>query len=1439
MTTQRTSQAPRQATVSLADIRQTYSQTRLRFTKTRGVQRITREGGIEPDFITLICLVSEIYRSYGDELEPVRQFHPSRETPYSQGHTSSVSHTKISRHITIAVSRDDATTTISEGIIIKRPRKSILEQDTYALVSFITELRVRTHAPLKEHPNIAQLRGVGWDFEDEEATIPRPLLLEELAPQGSLDNFWARWNFVRLKFKSKLDLARNIAEGIRAMHDCGIVHGDIKPENILIFPRKDADNEFVAKLTDFGHSVFEYSHSQSLPAFTPQWCAPELLLDESGPNPMGFREMKLTDTYSYGLVVLSIMIGRPFHESVVDFMTPKSNGTMLKDAIELVSKEDRENNDSDLDLATIELLMRRTIQLRPKHRSLNQCIKIMNHYDKINGHKVRISAPDRAGREDIIKGLDLIEMVAVGHSTFSRTSHQLKAHIVESLLRIANDTKDPRNLAIAWELSVCYFSGFGVEISFQSASKWLLVASEAGIPAARYYVAILHEAMNIPYQVLPRQYKEHRIAMPVSEHQSKVQVTGPGSEDLGLNSSQESDYESDTEYLSKPSTHASTSKKMPTELLDIFNLGTLRDLQAYLQDKPEDINSRDFEGNTPLILAARQQKMDMLKLLLEQVDIDAGIPNHSGHTVLHFLPSFDDETVKDLVPKLAQRRADIQHEARVMPLRSEDDVLIPEIRCCSILNAILHGNLTLLECLLEAAHAQGASSQCHVCECASRFRRVLAVSLSIFQARALTMLVGHVRDRGNRQDIGLKDIRVWASSKLLPLHKVPFNSVAIRALDLPDSVFRAMNYGTHYVEALEETIGFLLSTEEENVEDLAYSMITEAVESNTWEAVRFLLDEGENRQFTKSWWIRGPLDDSPFMRSISLGFREIFKLFMNRDTTLLQRRLVVTCWLPGCLHKRKTWDRYTRKLLGYSESVYYLPGGERKHDFNPAQLALWLSIDSDHQDYFFTNAILDAADPESITSTENILILEPYMGKLEELKHTVAQDLNDSGKTSFSDLLTRRLLRDGKRLDGSDFLEHAILSSVFSPASAIISRFPGVFRTRSLWPYPSFWRSSRKSNIRDTSRVSIRQVLRHGSYRQCRFIMERLLPLRTRSTSRTIEHRSLFREKYNSPEEGVQKWTRCPLSHEEYHQLVTGNIRTHGSARKDLWNVIETQAKLGHSRSASYLRQAIWYGNHEALEEMLERGWDPNGPLWARLYTPLQYTERLGFRAFNEVFRASDPDLPQTDWIDSRTHKAIYQAYSGWYNNHARSEWDIRLEKSQVILRKHGGKILPVTAIFTILNRAPREWSFIGFFLIYTIALPLTFTYATEGTWTSTSRGQKLGFSYLWSVLCICLPTFLLWRNRRNIRRKGTWLGDWIPVGLLIVTNYVLLPILVIRVNWRPFLSCHDTITDYGSGTTCNVVTKCTDYSYLLPLAVVAIELVVWAVLESKRIMRL
>jgi serine/threonine protein kinase len=211
------------------------------------------------------------------------------------------------------------------------------------------------------------------------ALVPVKLLYEQmLTSVTSVDNFWEKWKFLRLNFKSKLDLCHNVADGLLAMHECGVVHGDVKPENILIFPSRTSDNAFVAKLTDFGHSVFANSGLSTMPAFTPMWCAPELSPGMSSTKRMTFQEMKQTDYYSYGLVVLSIMIDRPYYKYLEDADTLKLEDTMLEKTRNLLYDVDREKSDSDLDLVVISAIMRRTVRLNPKRRSLSHAVKVMD-----------------------------------------------------------------------------------------------------------------------------------------------------------------------------------------------------------------------------------------------------------------------------------------------------------------------------------------------------------------------------------------------------------------------------------------------------------------------------------------------------------------------------------------------------------------------------------------------------------------------------------------------------------------------------------------------------------------------------------------------------------------------------------------------------------------------------------------------------------------------------------------------------------------------------------------------------------------------------------------------------------------------------------------------------------------------------------------------------
>jgi serine/threonine protein kinase len=56
-------------------------------------------------------------------------------------------------------------------------------------------------------------------------------------------------------WRTRLDVLRQLASGVKTLHENGILHGDIKLENVLIFVLEN--NTFQAKLSDFSHSVYQ------------------------------------------------------------------------------------------------------------------------------------------------------------------------------------------------------------------------------------------------------------------------------------------------------------------------------------------------------------------------------------------------------------------------------------------------------------------------------------------------------------------------------------------------------------------------------------------------------------------------------------------------------------------------------------------------------------------------------------------------------------------------------------------------------------------------------------------------------------------------------------------------------------------------------------------------------------------------------------------------------------------------------------------------------------------------------------------------------------------------------------------------------------------------------------------------------------------------------
>src|SRR5271167_2891282 len=78
--------------------------------------------------------------------------------------------------------------------------------------------------------NVLSIQGFGWDYIEGRTTTPS--LVIEYADQGSLRQYLG--SSPAITDAQRLDIVLGVCRGITCLHQCGIIHGDIKMENILM-----------------------------------------------------------------------------------------------------------------------------------------------------------------------------------------------------------------------------------------------------------------------------------------------------------------------------------------------------------------------------------------------------------------------------------------------------------------------------------------------------------------------------------------------------------------------------------------------------------------------------------------------------------------------------------------------------------------------------------------------------------------------------------------------------------------------------------------------------------------------------------------------------------------------------------------------------------------------------------------------------------------------------------------------------------------------------------------------------------------------------------------------------------------------------------------------------------------------------------------------------
>ncbi|CAI9118676.1 OLC1v1020276C1 [Oldenlandia corymbosa var. corymbosa] len=149
---------------------------------------------------------------------------------------------------------------------------------------------------LKGNPYVIQCYGEEVSQEDNEGMVYNVIM--EYAPGGSLKDLITSYNNVMPETVVS-GYASMLLRGLSFVHRKGVVHCDIKPDNVLVFPAQDGGLHRL-KLADFGLSK---RVSEEIMEFrgTPYYASPESMQSGMQGTP--------ADIWSFGCLVLEMMNG--------------------------------------------------------------------------------------------------------------------------------------------------------------------------------------------------------------------------------------------------------------------------------------------------------------------------------------------------------------------------------------------------------------------------------------------------------------------------------------------------------------------------------------------------------------------------------------------------------------------------------------------------------------------------------------------------------------------------------------------------------------------------------------------------------------------------------------------------------------------------------------------------------------------------------------------------------------------------------------------------------------------------------------------------------------------------------------------------------------------------------------------------------------------------
>jgi eukaryotic-like serine/threonine-protein kinase len=178
---------------------------------------------------------------------------------------------------------------LGEVIAIKTLKQDLLSEDASALERFKSEIRLArriSHRNVVRTHDLGEFSGVYYITMEY---VEGKTLKELVKTRG------------RLPIPATLTVAKQLCRALEVAHDQGVIHRDIKPQNMVVEP------DGVLKVMDFGIARLAKRQSglteQGMVVGTPEYMAPEQL--------MGHDVDARADIYAAGCVIYECLTGSP------------------------------------------------------------------------------------------------------------------------------------------------------------------------------------------------------------------------------------------------------------------------------------------------------------------------------------------------------------------------------------------------------------------------------------------------------------------------------------------------------------------------------------------------------------------------------------------------------------------------------------------------------------------------------------------------------------------------------------------------------------------------------------------------------------------------------------------------------------------------------------------------------------------------------------------------------------------------------------------------------------------------------------------------------------------------------------------------------------------------------------------------------------------------